>query len=75
MEITVKELLELTPQLNNNIKIKIENSGSVTLRAKTKGNSDVLLKAFEMDYNGDSILIDKLGLYTCNNLKIWVVKE
>ena len=75
MEITVKELLELAPQISNNQNIKIDGPQIITIRAKTKKDSDVLLKTIEIDYGESGASIDKLGVYNCGGLRIWVVKE
>ena len=77
MEITVKELAELSEYIVNNQNIRIEPPETLTIKAKTRKDSEVLIRSIEIEIGntGKGITIDKLGVYNCDGMRIWVVKD
>ena len=75
LELSITELMDLSAFINHQQHITVKHD-SITIAVDTK-EDDTLRKTIWLDggVGGIDTKIEKLGIYTHNGLKVWVVKR
>jgi len=72
MRLSIIELKEILSLIDKPIDINVEQTDkSITIKVKCKKDSDILTRSI----NINGIEINQTGIYDCDGLKVWVVKE
>ena len=72
MNLTIEEFKSLIELLEKPYPVKIESlNQSITILVDCKKNSDILLRPLQIE----KIVINTLGIYDIQGIKVWVVKK